>query len=551
MQFQKDTKDWLKGLGYGCLLTLVVLLFYWESLGAYFNGNDMIWGVAGGPWWDPGSDTWRPLPYALHHLISACFELNPLPHRLLSLIVYICILLLLYRFYNLLLDNKTLSKIAVLLFACFYLNIHSVTIIVNFREILLVFFSLATIVCFIHYKKAWSLRYYALALLFATLAASSKETAIFLPVFLLAVDYYISHGIFPPKVPSLTEVRRCLLPHLPFLLGALALLILVYIRPGHPIRPSTHLVPGQGIPASTYLWNIYSFIIYSFSPCFITDRFTIILALSILAGLGWLFYRSTPQKRSLIITLIACTGVSFFPYVPVGVIPRYTTFPAVFSMFLVALLAFEIGLFLHRLLEGKGYRLSPDLTAASLALLLLMPAIYLNYKFIKQYTWNVVYAGKFLRETVEGTIKILPLKSKESPIIYINLPCAVLSNLPPPLTIVFSTWSYRYIISRYDPNLEGKAFLVDLGYNDVKLPYGAWYTLAKELPGQLPTLSAEEYNTLSKDEKNKLLFFNPINKKLVDVSGWSYQELKESLAPYRDKLNYVPPIKNPFGVRGM
>ncbi|MDO8137038.1 MAG: glycosyltransferase family 39 protein, partial [Candidatus Brocadiales bacterium] len=189
--------------------------------------------------WISGAETWRPLQYALHRLIYIGFGLDPLPYRLLSLVIYICALPLFYHLYNLLLENKTLSKVAVILFASYYLNNESVARIVMLSDLLLPLFCVSTLVCFIHYRKTSNIKYYVSALLLAFLAQQSKETAVTLPFSLLVVDYYISQGTFPPKAPSLTDVRRGLLPYLPFCLNALVTLVLIYARPGNP--PFTHL----------------------------------------------------------------------------------------------------------------------------------------------------------------------------------------------------------------------------------------------------------------------------------------------------------------------
>lgn len=195
-----------------------------------------------------------------------------------------------------------------LLFTSFYLNSEVIIIFVLHYELWMILFLIAALVCFFHYRRTHSIRYYILALFSAILAGLSKETAAILPLFLLAVDYHISHGIFPPKVPSSRDIGRALLVHLPFWFIAIPIAWLAARAQGYPgYSPGTTL--------SQYLDSTYWYIIYTLSPCFITDRLTIILAFSIMVGLGWLFYRSTPQKRALIIALTACIGFSFMPYI--------------------------------------------------------------------------------------------------------------------------------------------------------------------------------------------------------------------------------------------
>jgi hypothetical protein len=214
-------------------------------------------------------------------------------------------------------------------------------------------------------------------------------------------------------------------------------------------------------------------------------------------------------------------------------------------MVLVTLLAFEIGNSVYRLLEERlGYRFYPDSFITFCTLLILLPAIYQNYQHVRQYNKNSIYAGRLLREIVEGTVRILPERPGESAIIYLNLPRTVQSKA------VFGLDNYvTFMNTHIDaidlycrqmgiPNYYSntRSVYVDLGYDTVKLSPKAFYDLANAAPFA-STLSDREFDVLSKDRKNRVLFLNPTTNQLVDVSGWTYKELAESIAPYRDKLN--------------
>lgn len=565
-QIRKDAL--FKCLGYTCMPTLLILFFYWEGLVAYFNGLEL---------WALQQDVqnafphtpklWRPVFMGLNILIYMGFGLDPLPHRVVYLIPFICLLILLYLFYNQLNNNKALSVVGVILFTSFYLNAEIINNLNFHHELLVTTFTVATLVCFCYYKKICSRKYYILALFSAILACLSKETACTLPLFLLSVGYHVSHGIFPPKLPPLNNIGRAILPYLPFFLvlpaitwnashfGAITS-ARIY-RPDIVGTPFYHyiiedsfledscllyFIPGVCIPFSQFLANSYWCIIYSLSPCFVTDRLTIMLAFSIIAGLVWLFYRS-PQRRSLIVALVVCWGVSLFPYIFMGAaVTRYMFLPSVFTMFLVALLAFEISLFLYKLLGERlrGYQVSQDLTVAALALLILLPAIYLNYKYIRQSCQLAVHAGELTREVVKGTIRILPHGPGKYQVIYINFPGLVQSSRPH--CTILSQFEFYQAVLAFHYRQQGikvtndtfhklKAVFVDLGYRRVKLSSDAWYNLESN-----EAVTVEEYNNLLKDENNKLLFFNPGSNKIVDVSGWSYEQLAESIYPYKDRL---------------
>jgi hypothetical protein len=79
---------------------------------------------------------------------------------------------------------------------------------------------------------------------------------------------------------------------------------------------------------------------------------------------------------------------------------------------------------------------------------------------------------------------------------------------------------------------------LDLGYDRVSLDSRAWYDVDAPFS---TVLSAKEFDTLLRDGKNRVLFFNPVTNKLMDVSDWNYERLEKSIAPYRDKLNSNSP----------
>lgn len=261
------------------------------------------------------------------------------------------------------------------------------------------------------------------------------------------------------------------------------------------------------------------------------------------------------------VSMIACTGFSLLPYTIQVPLPGHLLFSSAFSMPMVALLALEIGTCAYRLEPRlQRYRLSQDLTIASLTLLILLPAIYLNYLEVRQYTKSFLYSGRLTKEIVEGTARILP-KGPEESIIYVNLPSTVQSKALlghsifiagahfQLTTAALDLYCRQHGIARIDftwpvdekdvktfyEDENIKSVYLDLGYERVSLDPMAWYNLTHAL--FTTSLSAEEFNALSRDRKNRVLFFNPVTNKLVDVSGWSYEQLNAGISPYRHRLN--------------
>lgn len=543
-----EKSSFKSGLGYVCLLILLVLLFYWEGLGAHLDSLDLCivcqeevelpkWYLI---------DSWKPLWYGLIHLAYLSFGINSPPYHLVNLTLYIATLLLLYPLYNSFFNDKTISKISVLLFATFYLHAETINQFTSNRELLKTLFIVATLLYFSYYRKTPHLRHYILALLFGVFACLSEEASVCLPLLLLAVDYHVLHGTFPPKLQPLKAIGRGLLPHLPFWLMTLALLgytliagyIIITFYDGS-IKPGGSAIVEWSRTRTFHDILNQSFLlaIYTFAPCYPSNKLTALLGTIVMAGIGWLFYRSSSQGRSLILTMTACTGFSLAPYTIVGPTPRYFFLPSVFSMFLVALLTFEMARRIYGLLEERlqGYRLSAQHTITAFTILILLPAIYLNYRDVRQYTKNTGYAGKLVREIVEGTARVLPQGSEETKIVYVNLPVTVKSDaiLSQDIFVAYSNLHFSALYLYGDqcliPRLKDKnvkTVYLDLGYGRVSLDSRAWYDLAKA-PHAI-NLSPKEFDMLSRDGRNKILFFSPATNRLMDISGWNYKQLAES-----------------------
>lgn len=540
-------KGWRDNLFFISLLVLFVVSFYRGALGAYFNSLDMIElqrTLDNAHKLYLHHEEFRPMFYALNHLMYTFFGLAPLPYHVVNLVFYLCLLILLYHFYNILIDNRNLSMTATFLFASFYLHAEVVSEIVKLYNILSALFVLATIVSFYHYRRTRVVKYYVLAIFLAFLANFSKEASVCLPLLLLFFDYYISYGTFPPK-SALKDIRQNLFSHLPFWFIALTIFVITFALPRDAYFQ--YLIKINTL--STLLNHAFFLVAYSLAPCFVTDKLTILLAFSVTIGIGWLFYHSDPHKRALLLVLLACTGFSLLPYIIVGPIPRYFFLPSVFSMLLVTLLAFKTASFGYELLKERlPTNFFAETAVTMLAILVLSPTFYFNYQHVSLYNRNLVDAGRLLKEIVEGTLRLVPdgPAPGESKVICINLPSTVKSKavLSSDLFVAYSHFHFEaldlhyrqrdILLTRSELN-KMQAYYVDLGYDKVRLSPESWWGVLKQY-NHVQTLSAEEFDALSMDKGNRVLFLNPVTSKMEDVSGWTHKQLVESITPYTNKL---------------
>lgn len=110
------------------------------------------------------------------------FGINPLPFHLFVLLIFSLNLFLIYRFTQKIFKNNQLSILSTFLYGISVSNFTRLYFLSAFQEILLVFFSLLTL---IFYLKKYSLTNILLANLFFIGALLSKETAAILPLLLL------------------------------------------------------------------------------------------------------------------------------------------------------------------------------------------------------------------------------------------------------------------------------------------------------------------------------------------------------------------------------
>jgi len=138
------------------------------------------------------------------------------------------------------------AAVAALFFALHPLRVESVAWITERRDVLSLFFALATVLCYLRYAQhaAATRRWYALAIIAFAAALLSKATAVTIPGALLVLNVYPLRRLGGPGGWWTEEARRVWLELIPFavLAAATAALSLVALQPIRQLTPAGKVV---------------------------------------------------------------------------------------------------------------------------------------------------------------------------------------------------------------------------------------------------------------------------------------------------------------------
>ncbi len=217
-------------------LALTTLLMYWQGVyydyvqwdeGAYIVQNPRIYSLnLDNVYWmftAIHAAVWAPvlwLSYAIDYQISS---LNPFAYHLNNIILHTLNSIWIFFITLFLLKIKPIATfstkhihlaaaIAALLFAIHPQHVEPVMWIASRKDVLSLFFILATIWFYLHYSQSSAKIHYSLAVISFALAAMTKPIAMTIPVILLILDLFLLQRIITRK----HFVRYVVLEKLPF-----------------------------------------------------------------------------------------------------------------------------------------------------------------------------------------------------------------------------------------------------------------------------------------------------------------------------------------------
>jgi protein O-mannosyl-transferase len=136
------------------------------------------------------SGNWHPLTLISHMLDWSLFGANASGHHLISLLLHIGSVLLLFLFLNKTTNNLWPSAFAAALFALHPLRAESVAWAAERKDVLSMFFGMASIYAYAFYAESSKTSRYLLCLILFALALMSKPMLVTLPFVLMLLDYW-------------------------------------------------------------------------------------------------------------------------------------------------------------------------------------------------------------------------------------------------------------------------------------------------------------------------------------------------------------------------
>jgi Flp pilus assembly protein TadD len=192
------------------------LVHSWRYAPRYFVEH--VWSQIPGL---PGT-YYRPVFLLWLRLNHACFGLAPFPWHLTTLLVHLAVTLLVYRLLLRVTADRLTAAFAAVLFGLHPTHIETVAWISGVTDSLTALFLLASFLCYCGWRDGRRTAWMAASLLLYTLALLTKETALGLPLLLLAYEW-----LLPPdgRAPAAGRWRFLLRGLVPYLVTAAAYMV--------------------------------------------------------------------------------------------------------------------------------------------------------------------------------------------------------------------------------------------------------------------------------------------------------------------------------------
>jgi protein O-mannosyl-transferase len=174
---------------------------------------------------------WHPITWISHMLDWNLFGANASGHHLMSLFLHIGSVLLLFFFLNKTTNNIWASAFAAAFFAFHPLRVESVGWAAERKDVLSIFFGMASIYAYAFYTESSKLSRHFFCFIFFTLALMSKPTMVTLPFALLLLDYWPLgrwQKAMDDPGDSFNSTGRIIMEKVPFILLSIASSIVTF-----------------------------------------------------------------------------------------------------------------------------------------------------------------------------------------------------------------------------------------------------------------------------------------------------------------------------------
>lgn len=282
-----------------------------------FNRESIVWAFTA-----VVNGHWHPMTMLSHTLDWSLFGTNPSGHHIVNVILHIGAVIFLFLFLNKTTNNVWPSAFAAACFALHPLRVESVAWATMRKDVLSMFFGMASIYSYAYYVEGLKKIQYLLCLVLFALALMSKPMLITLPFVLFLLDFWPLRrweiGLSPLGERRLHIIGNLLWEKIPFLLLTVVSCIITIwaqniARLIIPLNDLSFFIRLQNAAISylSYLgkifWPINLAIIYpyelSFPPAQVFGSFLILIGITIIViyaikknpflFVGWTWYLGT------------------------------------------------------------------------------------------------------------------------------------------------------------------------------------------------------------------------------------------------------------------
>lgn len=474
------------------------------------NYHDYLWGFP-----PAGS---RPMVSFLFDSIYQRFGVNPIPYNLLGLTLHLLSSLLIYFIAATLSQKRAVGLLSGLIFVSYSHTTEPLFCIGFVYEVVWVFFALCSIAFFLYYTQKERNIYLVLCAVFAALALFTKHTALIIFALLPALGLLVSYQIIP--------VGRINKRAIVLLTGMLVLAFVSWYLFGLYCGKSLHSpLGGMYAPSSMEAkWHTFlDTIPLLFNPFPQFGRLPGNL-FSPICMIVYLLFLS--RNRLLCLFLGAGFLVACMPHVLIQIIhARYMYFPAVFSSMLIAFVVHDV----TRVVKRRMFPTPPRVNI--LELLFVFVLIGSNGRFIRDSDLVYRFAGNLCKWNCTDVLSLSREDLEaEKPVLVVNTPGWLSYQRYPAVQVWAGVSTIPQGLALYGVPLN-KLSKVDEARLEIDFLKKASRDLIE--PFQRP-LSAGDIEGLRTTPGTKLLSFNPLSKRYIDISGKGPEEINtEFLAEYK------------------
>ncbi|MHA1378639.1 MAG: hypothetical protein ACTSRG_09675 [Candidatus Helarchaeota archaeon] len=506
--------------------TIAVILFF-PNLNDFFISDDFVYLIYAnffGIWANPWLNI-QPFATLIFGVEFSVFKFEPLGYHMINLSIHIFNSYLLFFVINELTENEKSGIIGSLLFITFPLFSEPIIWISAQFDLWMTAFILLSFFFYLKYYRQKKSIWIIFSLLYFTCALFCKEIAAVFFIVYFCYDFLNDKDLikyFKEQTEYKERVKK---------IGKYCVKYLIYLA--IVIIYSIFFVVNKSINLNSSFYYKFSYFIdfipNSFIPLFLdkSDVYMILFVISFFALIfSFYFVFSKGQNKVLsfsvcwILILVACfaifnlTGIDIYFYL---ILFNINTGPQGRFLYIIGVgVAIFYSVILTSLYEkniNMRWKIPISRNLAFFALIIFLLIGNSLLIFSQHENWN--RSSRITNNILLKTLATVPIGTRNVKLYYINVPESIQTPFSPSYSTAFVVRNGLQEMARiFYP--DGKIFCLNMYWHKKILDFN--------LADWSFPIGLNEFNQLSNDSSNVILYFNPITELLINVSGLNYSE---------------------------